>query len=84
MKLFLQLQSDELPLHRLNFGIITLLSKKEDVSRIKQYRSICLLNLSFKILTKVGTNRETEIAHKIVRPTKIACILVRNVLQKKG
>jgi hypothetical protein len=62
MAMFYQLQAGDLPLFRLNFGIITLLPKKEDASRIEQYRPICLLNVSFKIFTKVGANRITGIA----------------------
>jgi hypothetical protein len=64
MSLFRQLQQKELPLYKLNFGIITLIPKKEDAIQIQQYRPICLLNVSFKIFTKVGTNRITGIAQK--------------------
>jgi hypothetical protein len=62
MAMFYQLQNGDLPLFRLNFGIITLLPKKEDASRIEQFRPICLLNMSFKIFTKVGANRITGMA----------------------
>jgi hypothetical protein len=34
MSLFRQLQQKELPLYKLNFGIITLISKKEDAVQI--------------------------------------------------
>jgi hypothetical protein len=44
-------KNGELPLFKLNFGVITLLSKKEDASMIEQYRPICLLNISFKTFT---------------------------------
>jgi hypothetical protein len=36
MDMFVQLQTCELPLFSLNFGVITLLPKKEDASRIEQ------------------------------------------------
>jgi hypothetical protein len=58
-----------------------MLPKKEDASRIEQYRPICLLNVSFKIFTKVGTNRATVIAHKVIRPTQSAFIPGRNILE---
>ena len=48
MAMFAQLRAGNLPLFKLNFGIITLLPKKEDASKIEQYRPICLLNVSFK------------------------------------
>jgi hypothetical protein len=69
MALYIRLKNGDLLLYKLNFGVITLLPKKEDASRIEQYMPICLLNVSFKIFTKVGTNRATLIAHKVIRPT---------------
>jgi hypothetical protein len=54
----------------LNFGTIVLLFKKENVVHIQQYRPICLLNMSFKIFTKVGTNKVTKVAHTIIRATQ--------------
>jgi hypothetical protein len=68
-------------LYKLNFGVITLLPKKEDASRIEQFGPICLLNVSFKIFTKVGTNRATVIAHKVFRPTQSASIPSGNILE---
>jgi hypothetical protein len=69
MAMFLAFQRGELPLFHLNFGTIILLPKKENAIQIQQYRLICLLNVSFKIYTKVGTNRVTEVAHTVVRLT---------------
>jgi hypothetical protein len=81
MAMFYQLQTRDLPLFRLNFGIITLLPKKEDASRIEQFGPICLLNVSFKIFTKVGANRITGMAQKIIKPTQTAFIPGRNILE---
>jgi hypothetical protein len=81
MAMFAQLRTGELPLFKLNFGVITLLPKKEDASRIEQYRPICLLNASFKVFTKVGTNRVTSIAQKVIRPSQSAFIPGRNILE---
>ena len=81
MPMFAQLQNGDLPLYKLNFGVITLLPKKEDASRIEQYRPICLLNVSFKIFTKVGTNRVSSIAHKVIKPSQTAFIPGRNILE---
>jgi hypothetical protein len=81
MAMFAQLQTGELPLYKLNFGVITLLPKKEDVSRIEQYRPICLLNVSFSFFIKVGTNRVTGLAQKVIRPTQSAFIPGRNILE---
>ena len=51
MTMFSNLQCGELPIFKLKFGMITLMSKKEDSSIIEKYRPICLLCMSFKIFT---------------------------------
>ena len=79
--MFAQLQEGHLPLYKLNFGVITLIPKKQDAVQIQQYRPICLLNVSFKIFTKVGTNRITQIAHKVIRPTQTAFMPGRHILE---
>ena len=63
LPMFYDMFDGHLQLFHLNFGTITLLPKKTDAVRIEQFRPICLLNVSFKIFTKVGTNRLTQIAH---------------------
>jgi hypothetical protein len=81
MAMFTQLQQGVLPLYKLNLGVITLLPKREDAVQIQQYRSICLLNVSFKIFTKVGTNRVTGIAHNVIRPSQTAFMPGRHILE---
>ena len=81
MAMFVQLHHGDLPLYKLNFGVITLLPKKDDAVQIQQYRPICLLNVSFKIFTKVGTNRITKIADKVIRPTQTAFMPGRHILE---
>jgi hypothetical protein len=66
MALFKMLQQKQLSLYKLNFGVITPLPKKEDAVKIQQYRPICLLNVSFKLFTKVGTNKIMGIAPKVI------------------
>jgi len=81
MNLFLDFHQGNLSLSRFNFGTIILLPKKEDAKVIQQYRPICLLNVSFKIFTKVATNRLSTIAKKIIRPTQTAFLPGRNILE---
>ena len=57
MNMFHDLHSGNLPLFSLNFGVITLLTKTREANKIQQYRPIYLLNVSFKIFTKVATCR---------------------------
>jgi hypothetical protein len=71
----------ELDLRRLNFGVITLVPKVKDANTIKQYRPICLLNVDFKIFTKLLNDRITSIANKLISPTQTAFIKGRNVLE---
>lgn len=48
MMLFEEFHEEHLPLHSLNFGVITLLPKIKEAKQIQQYMPICLLNVSFK------------------------------------
>jgi hypothetical protein len=57
MSMFKDFHTGELRLFRLNFGIITLLPKGQEAKKIQQHRLIYMLNVSFKIFTKVLANR---------------------------
>ena len=81
IQLFVEFHRGELPLHSINFGVITLLPKKEDATKVQQYRPICLLNVSFKIFTKVLTNRLSVVAQKIIRPSQTTFIPGRHILE---
>ena len=81
LPMFHYLFSGQLQLFHLNFGTITLLPKKTDAMRIEQFRPICLLNVSFKKFTKVGTNRLTQIAHSVVQHSQTAFMSDRNILE---
>jgi hypothetical protein len=73
-----------LPLYKLNFGVITILPKKENATQIQQYSPICLLNVSFNFLTKVATNHVSDVAQKVIRPTQTAFIRGRHILEGGG
>jgi hypothetical protein len=81
MALFTQLHSGDLPLYKLNFGVIILLPKKENAIQIQQYRPICLLNVSFNFFTKVATIHISRIFQKVIRPTQTAFMLGRHILE---
>ena len=81
MPMFHDLFDGHLNLFHLNFGTITLLPKRVEAIHIEQFRPICLLNVSFKIFTNVGTNRLTQIAHSVVQPTQTAFMPGRNILE---
>ena len=69
MALFRDFHNGELPLFSLNFGIITLLPKLREVKMIQQYIPICMLNVSFKIFTKVMASRFSTVANKVIKPS---------------
>jgi hypothetical protein len=81
MRMFSSFQDGNLPLFHLNYGTIILLPKNENAIQIQQYRPICLLNVSFKIFTKVGTNRIIQIAETVIRPTQTTFMPGRHILE---
>jgi hypothetical protein len=66
MALLREFHRGSLPLYSLNFRTIILLPKCAKAMAIQQYRPICLLNVSFKIFTKVITNRLTGVAQRVI------------------
>jgi hypothetical protein len=80
MTLFHEFHKGDLPLFSFNFRIITLLPKEKEAKQIQQFRSICLLNVSFKIFTKVMTNRMALVAQKIIRSSQTAFMTGRNIM----
>jgi len=81
MALFEEFHRGSLPLHSLNFGTIILLPKSTNTRKIQQYRPICLLNVSFKIFTKIATNRIVKVAQRILKPTQTAFLPGRNIMK---
>ena len=81
MNMFHDLHSGDLPLFSLNFGVITLLPKTREANKIQQYRPICLLNVSFKIFTKVATGRINSVPDHLISPTQTAFMCGRNILE---
>jgi hypothetical protein len=49
--------------------------------KIQQYRSMCLLNVTFKVLTKVGTNGLTIISKSVFQPMQTSFIPGRHILK---
>ena len=44
-----------------NYGVITLIPKLKEANNVRQFRSICLLNVSFKIFSKLLMDRLTDV-----------------------
>ena len=61
-------------LARLNYEIITLVLKVKDARHIQRFRPICLLNVSFKIITKVLMNKLSKVVNPIISPIQTAFV----------
>jgi hypothetical protein len=70
MAMFRDFHREDLDLFSLNFGVITLLPELHEIKMIQQYRPICMLNVSFKIFTKILANRLTLVANRIIKPSQ--------------
>jgi hypothetical protein len=81
LAMFHEFHKDTLDLFSLNFGIITLIPKIDNATKIQQYRPICVLNVSFKIFTKVGTNRLNKVARTVESPTQTVFMPSRNIME---
>ena len=60
--------------------VITLIPKIKEANNVKQFRPICLLNVSFKIFTRLLMNRLTLLADKIISKNQSAFIKGRYIL----
>ena len=74
------LHNGSLDLWRLNYGVIVLIPKLKLPNNIKQFRPICLLNLVYKIITKVLTLRLTEVVDRVISKNQTAFITWRSIL----
>jgi hypothetical protein len=81
MALFTNFHDGSLTLCRLKFGTIILIPKCREATTIQQCRPICFLNVSFKIFTKIATNKSMEITKKVISPTQIALLSGRNIME---
>jgi len=64
--MFEEFENQNLDLCRLNYGIITLLSKTKEANKIQQYKPTCLLNVVYKIFTKTLMLRLEKILETIL------------------
>jgi hypothetical protein len=79
--IFDKFQAGDLDISRFNYGVVTLIPKGKDADCIKKYRPICLLNVIFKIFTKVLVNRLVKIIWKVIRISQTAFFNGRYILE---
>jgi mannosylglycoprotein endo-beta-mannosidase len=63
-----------LDISRLNFGVLSLLSKVPGADSIKLFHLIALINVIFKFISKAFAIRLSPIAHRVISPTQTAFI----------
>ena len=80
IQLFDDFHKEKVDICRINYGIITLLPKVSDAAKIQQFRPICLLNVIYKIITKVLTLRLNKMANKVISESQTAFIPGRFIL----
>jgi hypothetical protein len=79
--MFKDFQCGKLNLFRLNFALLTLIPKLEDVLEMKNFRQISLLNCSFKIFCKLMTFRWEKICQRFIAREQSAFIRGRYILE---
>jgi retron-type reverse transcriptase len=65
---------------RLNFGVLSLIPKVPGADMITQFRPIALINVIFKIISKVFASKLDPIANRIISPNQTAFIKGRFIL----
>jgi Reverse transcriptase (RNA-dependent DNA polymerase) len=69
-----------LDIFKINLASIYLLRKKKDANLITQYKSISLINCSFKIITKLLTIRLAPCMNSLIAYTQTTYIKERNIM----
>jgi hypothetical protein len=72
--LFKDFYVGNLDIERLNYGMVTLLPKVDIAVDMKNFRPICLLNLCYKIITKVLNNRLASCITKVISDSQYGFI----------
>jgi hypothetical protein len=78
--LFKDFYGGVLDIKRLNFGLVTLLPKVDNPVDMRNFRPICLLNVCYKIITKVLTNRLSTCITKVISEYQYGFIKGRYIM----
>jgi ribosome biogenesis protein Tsr3 len=71
--------SGNISLQSINGSFITLVPKKDDACIVADYRSISLLNCSFKIITKILANRLQRVLPSLIHKNQYGFIKHRTI-----
>lgn len=79
--MFEDFHKGRLDIFSLNFAMVTLIPKEVDATSMKKFRHIRLLDYSFKIFTKVLTNRPTTVLQRLIASNHSAFLKGRFILE---
>jgi exonuclease III len=71
-------ENKQLPLS-MRKGVITLIYKKGDKRLLKNWRPISLLNVDYKILARVMSDRLKQVMPSIISPEQSCCVIGRDI-----
>jgi hypothetical protein len=71
MVLFHDFHQHRIDLSRINYGVITLIPKCDDVTTIQKYRPIFLFHVLFKIFNKALTVRVESVVKNIINVARM-------------
>ena len=79
-KLYVEVEKKETMSNSMKMGVITLLYKKKgDKKLLKNWRPISLLNVDYKIIARVMSNRLKQVLPNIICETQTCCIIGRDI-----
>jgi hypothetical protein len=80
--LFKDFYDGNLDIERLNYGMVILLPKVDNAVDIKNFRPICLLNVCYKIITKVLNNRLASCITTVISDSQYGFIKNRYIMDE--
>jgi hypothetical protein len=80
IQLFADFHCENVNISRMNYGIITLLPKVSDATKIQHFRPICLVNCLYKLITKTLTLGFEHIADRLIHTNQTAFMKDRNIM----
>lgn len=81
LEMFQTFHKAELDIYRINFALITLVPKENGACTMNKFRPISLLNCSYKLFTKVLTNRMNLVVDRLISSNRTAFIKGRYILE---
>jgi hypothetical protein len=81
MTLWLAFNKGDLGIARLNYAMIILFTKEDNANTLKTFRSISLINCSFKVFAKAMNNRLEVICDKLLASNQTAFVKGMYILE---